>query len=215
MNAYDRQLADILGTVDERFSEMQEALDTGMARIEAAGETAVLAERNAKQAENAAAARVAYARMISALDSGIGFAAELGILREMGELEPPPSLASAADDGVPTLGELTDAFPEVAREALDAATLEAVDSGDIGPLRAFLRTQLGLRSLEPREGESPDAVLSRAEAAARADDLDTALTEIAALPEAGRARFADWIALAELRRDALDAAAALAAQLGN
>ncbi|MGB0440740.1 MAG: molybdopterin-binding protein, partial [Paracoccaceae bacterium] len=34
-------------------------------------------------------------------------------------------------------------------------------------LGAFLKTQLGARSLEPREGDDPDAVLSRMEAAAR------------------------------------------------
>jgi len=53
------------------------------------------------------------------------------------------------------------------------------------------------------------------EAAVRAGDLGAALGEIATLPQVGRDRFADWIALAELRRDALEAVADLSARLDN
>ncbi len=215
VNAYDRQLAEVLGAVDERFGEMRKTLDAGMAEIEAAREVAALSEQGARQAERAAEAREALARIVSALNSGMDFTSELRVFQEKSGLEPPELLVSIAKEGVPTRDELASAFPEVAREALNAATKDAVNSGDIGPVRAFLRTQLGLRSLEPREGDSPDAVLSRAEAATRADDLNTALTEITALPQAGRDQFRDWTMLAQRRRDALDAVMDLSAQLDN
>ena len=82
-------------------------------------------------------------------------------------------------------------------------------------MAAFLQNQLGTRSLEPREGNDPDAVLSRVEAAVRQGDLSAALTEIEALPEAGRAEMADWEAAALLRASALDSAADLADRLSQ
>ena len=78
---------------------------------------------------------------------------------------------------------------------------------------AFLLAQTGARSLEPREGDDPDAVLSRAEAALAAGDLATVMTEIGTLPEAGQAEMSDWIALAEQRLAATNALGALAQSL--
>lgn len=212
---HDRLLEEILGSVDNRLIEMRKALDEGLAEMEAARAAAALSEQVAKQTERAAAAHETLSRIVSALESGMAFATELSIFEEMSGLAPPERLVSIAGEGVPTRGELAEAFPEAARAALRAATMEAMESGDINPVRAFLRTQLGLRSLKPREGDHPDAVLSRAEAAAIEDDIDTALAEIAVLPQSGRDRFADWIAQAELRRGALNAVETLSVQLGN
>jgi len=72
---------------------------------------------------------------------------------------------------------------------------------------------LGARSVAPREGDDPDAVLSRAEAAVRSGDLDTALTEIAALPDVAQSAIADWQANAETRLEAKSAADDLVQQL--
>ncbi len=78
---------------------------------------------------------------------------------------------------------------------------------------AFLRTQLGTRSLEPKAGDDADSVLSRAEAALRQGDIATALTELDALPEAGQPALAEWRAQAETRKAALDAGAVLTQDL--
>ncbi len=214
-DVHDRLLEEILGSVDNRFIEMRKALDEGLAEMEAARAAAAVSEEAAKRTERVAAAHEALARIVSALENGMAFATELSIFEEMSGLAPPERLVSIAGEGVPTRGELAEAFPEAARAALRAATMEAMESGDINPVRAFLRAQLGLRSLKPREGDHPDAVLSRAEAAAVEDDIDTALAEIAVLPQSGRDRFADWIVQAELRRGALNAVETLSVQLGN
>jgi hypothetical protein len=76
-----------------------------------------------------------------------------------------------------------------------------------------LRAQLGVRSLEPREGDDTDAILSRAEAALAGGRLGDALAEIETLPEAARAATSDWAARATARHDALAAAEELSAQL--
>ena len=77
--------------------------------------------------------------------------------------------------------------------------------------RAFLMTEAGIRSLRPREGTDPDAILSRAEAAARDGDLARALAEIGTLPAEGQEAMAGWVAEAKKRIDAVEAVAALAA----
>jgi hypothetical protein len=80
-------------------------------------------------------------------------------------------------------------------------------------VEGFFRRQLGVRSLEAQEGEGTDAVLSRAEAALDAGDLETALAELEALSPEARAPFEDWIAGAEARVIIQGAASDLATQL--
>ncbi len=226
VNAYDRQLTEVLtavdkrfgglqGTLDEKLTAMQALLDGKLAEIEAAQSVAAQSEAAAIEAAKAADASAALARIVAALDRGEGFAADLQVFADKAGLPPPGALAGVAEDGAPTLGSLMAVFPEAARAALTASTRDAASDGSVSPLQAFFRTQLGARSLEPREGDDADAVLSRAEAAVGAGDLDTALTEIAALPQVGQAQLADWTAQVETRRAALTAAAALAEQLKN
>ncbi len=69
--------------------------------------------------------------------------------------------------------------------------------------------------MEPRAGDDPDAVLSRAEAALTAGQLAQALEEIAALPEPALAAMADWTARARQRVSALEAVETLAQSLNT
>ena len=157
-----------------------------------------------------ARATLALAEVQAALDSGAPYAVALAGLADV-----PAVLSDHAQSGLPTLLNLTEAFPEAARAALDAAL--RADMGQSWADRAtnFLRTQTGARSTTARAGTDPDAVLSRAEAALRAHDLATALTEIAALPAPALAEMAAWQALAETRLAGETAVAGLAAALGQ
>ena len=213
--AYEMRLAEMMGTVDTRFGAMQTVLDGKLAEISAAQTAASQSEVEAMRAADAAEARGALSRVGIALENGAGFASELQIVADKAGLDVPAVLSGVAADGAPTLTALKAAFPDVAREALTAATHEAAADGSVSPLSAFLRTQLGARSLEPREGDDADAVLSRAEAAVAGGDLDAALSEISALPQVGQDVLAAWVAQAETRRAALAAAAALSAELNN
>jgi hypothetical protein len=107
---------------------------------------------------------------------------------------------------VPTLSELQDSFPDAARAALAAARDAAARSGETGSLTAFLRNQLGARSLEPRAGDDPDAILSRAGAALREGRLSAALAEIDDLPDVARAELDGWAERARQRLQAVAAA---------
>ncbi|RME18683.1 MAG: hypothetical protein D6801_00795 [Alphaproteobacteria bacterium] len=159
----------------------------------------------AAAAARAAEARAALARVNEAL-------AELSSLTDA---EIPPALAEAAASGVPTLAALQDTFPPAAREAIAAALRDAVEKGEISRTTAFLKIQLGTRSLTPRPGDDADAILSRAEDALRKGDLAAALAELDTLPEAAKPAMADWRSAAERRLAATRAAEALAKTLNT
>ncbi|MTH78981.1 COG4223 family protein [Paracoccus aestuariivivens] len=116
---------------------------------------------------------------------------------------------------VPRLDQLRAEFAPAARDGL-RASMDAVaaDEGTMGKLGNFLRVQTGARSVEPREGSDPDAILSRANADVEAGDIKGALAEIATLPETGQLAMQVWTARAATWVEANAALADLAAS-GN
>lgn len=187
--------ADALAAEAEaRLATVQKAAD----ELRAETEAAAAATRRA----------AALTRLSAALESGAPFAAALADLG--GDV--PPVLANAAQSGLPTLASLQDSFPQAARQALDTAIQADMGAGWTERVGNFLRVQTGARSLEPREGGDPDAILSRAEAAVNAGNLTAALAEIATLPAPVQDAMADWTAAATARVQAGDAIATLAAQ---
>ncbi|MCC7320117.1 MAG: hypothetical protein IT542_03965 [Rubellimicrobium sp.] len=151
--------------------------------------------------------RAALERVLAALDAGTPFAEAL-VAATPGAV-PPPTLGALAETGIPTVALLRDTFPAAARAALAVARDEGlVPAGD--GVMGFLRGTIALRSTEPREGDDPDAVLSRAEAALRDNRPDDALAELALLPEVVRAAMGDWLTRAETRHAAFAEAAILA-----
>lgn len=213
VEAYERRLAEMQAVLDQRFARMQAAQDEKLAEIEAAQGSAAAAEAAAEAAAKAAEARAALAEIAAALDAGGGYAGALAELTAATGMAAPAELADHAEEGVATLQQLKDGFPPAARQALDLSIRPDPDAGTAGRLGAFLRSQLGVRSLEPREGDDPDAVLSRAEAALAKNDIAGAIDLIRELPEEGQAAFADWIAQAETRAAAVAAAAGLSEQI--
>lgn len=202
--AYERELA-----------EMREMLDNEIAALQAQQEEAQALEVNAAEAAQAASARAAMSRIMAALDSGQPFEDALFDLTQATGTDAPQGLASVAADGVPTLGELQASFPGAAREALDEAIRGMVDAGEIGRGEAFLRTQLGTRSLEPQEGDDPDAILSRAEFALDNGRIDEALEELSAMPEAAQPALEDFVREAQIRQAAISAGSELSQSLNQ
>lgn len=188
------QAGKLAAEAEARLAEVRDAADALRAETEAA----------------AAATRRAAAltRLSAALESGAPYGAAL---EDVGG-DIPPVLADAAQSGLPTLASLQDSFPQAARQALDAAIQADMGAGWTERVGNFLRVQTGARSLEPREGDDPDAILSRAEAAVNAGDLPAALAEVATLPAPAQEAMADWTAAATARVQAAEAIAALAAQ---
>lgn len=199
--AYEGELQKLQDAVSAQRAEIEDMAARALASTEAAAET-----------ERMAAARGALTRIVAALDAGESYEAPLAALEGAG-LTAPSALARPAAQGVATLNALQDAFPPAARAAL-AEARRAPDAAQ-GGFGNFLKAQLGARSVAPREGSDPDAVLSRAEDAMRRGRLSDALAEIASLPEVAQAPLSAWRAQAEERRDALAAADTLAQELSQ
>ena len=195
------QFSNLQASAEQQQTELQSLLD----ELKSRDEEALL---NAKRAE----ARAAMAQINTALGSGSGFADALASLKGAMDIDVPDALTQTAENGAPTLTAIQDGVADAARAALSAAREETADSSG---LAGFLQRQLGARSVAPRAGDDPDAVLSRVEAAIRQGDLDQALAEADALPESAKTAMADWLAITQTRSDVLKAAEAVTAQLAG
>lgn len=194
----------IVGAQEEAADIAARAAEDAAAREQAAAEEAEALRAEAERAAEVAAREAAISRIQAAVESGEPYADDLAALGDV-----PAALSGPATEGLPTLAALAESFAPAARDALDASIRATMGEGTVDRFTAFLRVQTGARSLEARDGDDPDAVLSRAEAAVRAGDLDTALAEVAALPEAGQAAMANWTDAARTRLEAVLAARAL------
>lgn len=183
------------------------------ADIEAASAAAQARLDDAEAAAQVAAKQAALSHVRAAFETGAPLGPALEGVKQLGA-EVPATLAGAAD-GVPSLLALQDSFADPARAALDASIRADMGDGWADRLLAFLRSQSGARSLTPREGSDPDAVLSRADAALRDGNLQSALAELAALPPAGMETMARWVADAERRLDVEQAITDLSATLNG
>ncbi|MBT6542902.1 MAG: hypothetical protein HOL77_02245 [Rhodobacteraceae bacterium] len=212
-NAEITRYATALKLVQTQISEQNNAIAeqrAGIAELSAAVE---LTHQETKSATHQSLTDGTISQVIGALESGAPFAFAIAGLQDFDNLLT-PALVAAAPYGVPTADALARAFPEQSRTALIAArttsTSQASGSNRVGD---FLRSQLGMRSITPRAGNDPDAVLSRAEAAIQAGQVSNALSALTALPDSARTSMAGWIEQAELRQAAQLAVAALSQQL--
>jgi hypothetical protein len=212
IKSFRSELSGAIASAEAEIAEVRAAATEATA---AAAAAAAEKQAEAERQERVALARAALVDVEAALESGEPMTEALSAFAEAAETEVPPALADVADEGVPALGALKSAFSADARSALAVSLREGADDSTSGKLSTFLRVQTGARSLTPREGDDPDAVLSRAEAAVAGNDLETAITEIASLPEAGQSAMADWVSAAETRVAAVAAAAELANSLNS
>jgi len=212
IDAFERELADLR----EQFQKNRttaEAIDQQIAAATAEMTAKIKAAEDEAAAMRASAAEDARKARAEAAVAALTAAVESDAPAEMAKAQLAAAgvdLPAALKGHVPTIAELTRAFEPAARVALGAARKEAAGDDTLGKLGAFFLAQTGARSLEPAEGNSPDAILARAGAATAAGDMETALAEVGALPPAAQAALSDWTAMAQARLDATKALADLA-----
>ena len=208
INAYENELKKLQASMVTQRTKVE-------SMIEAA--KAVEADANKTRADAADILQVAANKALLAelrvnLQSGTPYATVLNDLTTNG-LKIPDDLAATATTGVSTLAALQASFPGAARAAL-AVARDANKDTDTG-IAAFLRRQLGARSVSPRDGDSADAILSRAEAALTNGQVSDALDELAKLPDDVKATMTDWIEPAKSRLAAIKASDAIGRELNT
>lgn len=195
-------LAAKLAELERKLAQQPAAAAIDTAEIEAAlarlneAEAAANARATeaAAQAEATAQAR-ALESLALAIGTGVGFAAELAAVAD-------PSLQETLAPhvaGVATLATLRADFPDAARATLQLARAANPEAGWTARLADFLADQTEARSLTPREGDDPDAILSRAEHALGEGRLADCLTELATLDASVTEPLQGWMARAEAR----------------
>ncbi|MDF3433582.1 hypothetical protein HKX54_11265 [Sulfitobacter sp. M57] len=183
---YAEDLAALQASVEAQQSEISRLLKNAQS----------VEEATANAARKAQAQRALTAITV-ALASGAGYETALQDLSASGVADIPAALQENSEGVAPLLG-LQTGFPDTARAALSVARAAGGDEAETG-IGGFLKRQLSARSVAPREGDDPDAVLSRAEAAVREGRVADALTEIETLPAPVQDAMADWLASARAR----------------
>lgn len=211
--AYERELEALRAEMAAQQESVRQMAEDAAAQLAAAQDETAAIEQDAVATARAATARAALGRIQIALDTGTEFDGALADLQASTDADIPAAVQAAAG-GVATMTQLQDAFPDAARAAMAAARDEGV-AGETGGFMAFVRDQLDVRSVVPREGDAPDAILSRAEDALRTGRLTDALAEIETLPEVSRAALTDWVGQAQARTDAIAGVAALSQTLNQ
>ncbi|MBV0891759.1 hypothetical protein KTN05_07835 [Paracoccus sp. Z118] len=204
--AIDR-LQQVADSVEATQAQLQQQSETAAQEFARIRDEAAQLQTAAQEATNRALTAAAAANLSAALTSGDSGnpAAALGQLEEAG-VEVPSALTV---DVVP-LDQLQAEYDAAARAALSAALESGAAQGG-NSFTNFLRAQTGARSVVPREGSDPDAVLSRAGAAVTRGDIPAALAEIEQLPEPAQAAMGDWTARARAWVEARGAVESLTA----
>ena len=197
--------------MENEMKELRAALDLQKGKIAQMIDEAQDTKQSAEETARQTMARAAVTRILVALDSGSPFEDALADVQANSDVAVPEALAQTAASGVPTLATLSETYPDAARAALAAVRREETGGG----VASFFAKQLGARSVAPREGDDPDAVLSRVEAALGEGRISDALAQADVLPDAAKAPLADWMAQANLRLNAAREAEALATSLNS
>lgn len=189
-------------------AQVQADLD---AKVQATEAKLTAIEQSAQAQAAATLTRASLGQIAAALDSGAPYPSAIAALAGA---DIAVVLTDNATAGLPSLQALQASFPDSARTALEAALRANMGESWSERVGNFLRTQVGVRSLTPRDGPDPDAILSRAEAALTAGDVALALAEMATLPTPAQDALSAWRVRAQLRLDAQAALAALLAKAG-
>jgi hypothetical protein len=135
------------------------------------------------------------------LGAGRGFGEVLAGLEEIAGTDAPAELR-AATEGLPSRESLAESFPARAQMAVRADVRAGADESATGQLSAWFLGQVAGRPVEPQEGDTVPAILSRVETAVEAGDLETALAEAETLPDHAKDALGDWLADLRARAEA-------------
>ncbi|MEP7118701.1 MAG: hypothetical protein ABI880_14025 [Acidobacteriota bacterium] len=180
----------------EQAKTLAEAVDKARTEASAVG----AGEKKALSAARASAVVGVAARLSSAIESGLPFAQELGLLApltqgdaKLGEIT--AALQPYAQAGVPSRASLAASFPAVAKAALaDDLADDSFGERVLGKIKSIVSLR---RVGADVPGDAVDAKLARAEAALDAGDVAKAVDLVKSLPPQTSKATAAWLARAE------------------
>jgi uroporphyrinogen-III synthase len=179
------------------------AIEARLSRVEAAQ----------GRASRAAAAAVAAAALADAASTSRPFLAELATLQRLSpSAQDLAGLKPLAESGAPTASALAAEFPEVADRAAVASREAHAQTSLFSRAGDALGALFTLRRVGDLSGDSPDAILARAERRMADGDIEAALEQLRALPPGGQRAVADWRERAMRRVEIERRIAALRAQ---
>lgn len=185
----DRAVEQSIAMLDARLAALEQTRQTGAAR-----DLAVMALR----------------QLGRSVESGRPYSADLaelrGLLGEGGAADSTALsvLEAYGQKGVPTLDMLAARFDESAAGWLAAATTPA-NASALERMLARAKSLVSVRRTDITEGDSPEAVIARAERRLQARDLDGAVRALERLPDSGLEAAAPWLEDAGARLASLQA----------
>jgi uroporphyrinogen-III synthase len=204
---------DIAATKEE-IAKLQAGLAEATDKAKADASARGSVEQKALAAARASAVIGIAARVSAALDQGLPFATDLGLLAPLAKDDPKltgivTGLQPLAANGVPGRAALAASFPSVAQAAL------ADDLADDSFGQRLLGKLKGLVSLRrvgaDVQGDTVEAKLARAEASLNAGDVAKAVALVKSLPSQAAKATTNWLAAAEAYLAAQQAVDQLAA----
>ncbi len=205
-----KDVADLKAEIAKLQTAIGEAADKAKAQASALG----AGEQKALAAARASAVIGLAARLSAALDSGLPFATDLGLLAPLARDDPRlaeivAGLQPLAVTGVDGRTTLAAAFPAVAKAALaDDLADDSFGQRLLGKLKGLVSLR---RTGADVEGDSVEARLARAEAALNAGDIAKAVTLVKSLPPQTAKATSAWLVRADAHLAAQRAVDQLAA----
>jgi hypothetical protein len=162
-------------------------------------ELATAASKGVEETKSAAVA-IAFANLRAAVSEGRPFATELDTISTLSPSATDlGALPAYAEKGIPTLPELARSF-DAAKDAGLAAVAPPASGSLLDSLMASAESLVKIRRVDAAAtGDTPSAVLARAEAALDKGDLAAAVKEVGTLQGAPRDAFSGWLDQARAR----------------
>ncbi len=155
-----------------------------------------------QQASRAVALSLALDRLEDKVSSGEPYEEELQVFKQLApSTYDTTTLEALAASGVTDLHSLQQDYAGFAREALSEIRRDQA-KGFLGGLNASLSNMFSLRRIGDVSGDTPSAIIARAEMRLGEGDLETALNELRKLPAPAKEAMAIWRVRAEERLSA-------------
>ncbi|WP_414832474.1 hypothetical protein [Afifella sp. YEN Y35] len=196
------KVRDSVTEVQSALQETQGTTEQTRAQLEELSQRVATLEGSIENA-TAIAPAVAAEAFADAVASGEPYETELkAVAGFAGEGAVTETLSAHAAEGLPTREALAAEFHTYVPKILRAADAPAEDVGVMDRLLASARGLVEVRPAGPRQGDEPDAIVSRIEADLAAGRLSEAYAEWQSLPEDVRQPSADWAEKLKARADA-------------